>query len=174
MGRATLPSISSVTEVIELITDPDKYITYMKEFRRIHAEAEEALGALATKEALDLAVAKSVEDRVAFEREKADVKRALEAEAVENAHDRANLEAQIEKYRAEVDKEDAALEAKAQEIAKKYAEADQFVKQQEALWSIKFQELAQSTANLQVREDALAVAKAKIEPVAKALGVVLE
>ncbi len=174
MGRATLPDIGSVEEILDLILKPAKYIAYLTEFKRVRDEAVNALGALAKKEALDAAKAKAEEDKAAFEQEKVDARDELRAEAAENAHDLENLEAQIEKYRAEVDKEDAALEAKAQEIAKKYAEADRFVKEQEASWGIKFQELATSTASLQAREDALAAAKAKIEPVAKALGVSLE
>lgn len=174
MGRATLPDIQSVTEVIALITDPEKYINYMKEFRRTHQEAVDALGALAQKEALEAALAALVADKAAFEKEKEDTRKVIAAEVAENAFDSANLETQINRYREEVEKEDAELAALTQEINKKYAEADQFVKEQEAVWGIKFQELVASTANLQAREDALVVAKAKIAPVAKALGVILE
>lgn len=174
MGRPTLPDISSVEEVLDLITNPEKYITYMKEFRRIHQETVDMLGQYAAKDTLDAAVATLARDRSALEDEKAEAKRTFKAEAAETAHDLAHLEAQIEKYRVEVENEDTKLEEKERGVAQRYAELDQFEKAQRAILHEAQAEQDAHYAILLQREEILNAAKAKIEPVAKALGIVLE
>ena len=174
MGRPTLPDISSVSEVIDLITNPDKYVTYMQEFRRIHQETVYALGDLATKEKLDAAVAKLAADKTAFEQEKADASDGVAAEVKDLAKSRNLLDEDIKTFCKAAKKEDDELEVKARSIDQRYAEADKFVKEQEVLWLAKHAENEQEKKNWEYKQSVLDAALAKITPVAKALGVSLE
>ena len=53
MGKMVLPSISKIEDVLDLLTNPAKYIQYMQEFKTVYDEAHNALGDLHTKEAAD-------------------------------------------------------------------------------------------------------------------------
>jgi hypothetical protein len=61
MGRAALPSIAKLEDVLDLIIDPAKYIKYMTEFKSIYADAKSALGDLDTKEKADFYLAQSLD-----------------------------------------------------------------------------------------------------------------
>lgn len=50
MGRLGLPSVTKMEDVLDLITDPDKYKRYITEFMSIYKETQLALGNLQTKE----------------------------------------------------------------------------------------------------------------------------
>ena len=50
MARPGLPSITKMEEVLDLITNPEKYKKYIVEFMTLHAELKNMLGDLATKE----------------------------------------------------------------------------------------------------------------------------
>ena len=50
MGRPLLPSITKIEEVLDLVTDPAKYLKYMTEFKIAHDQVLHALENLDTKE----------------------------------------------------------------------------------------------------------------------------
>jgi hypothetical protein len=61
MGRQSLPSISKLEDVLDLLTDPDKYIKYLKEFRDVYTETHNIIGVLDTKEKVDRALSAALE-----------------------------------------------------------------------------------------------------------------
>lgn len=53
MGRAVLPSISKIDDVLDLMLDPQKYAKYLSEFKSIYEETQLKLADLKTKEEAD-------------------------------------------------------------------------------------------------------------------------
>lgn len=49
MKAIYLSPITKIEEVLDLITDPEKYVQYLKDLKDAHAEVEAALGTLKTK-----------------------------------------------------------------------------------------------------------------------------
>lgn len=77
MGRISLPDISKVEEVLELITNQDKYVKYMNEIVVAHKAAKEALGDLQTKEQADVYLAQAADRHASAVRHETDAKAAL-------------------------------------------------------------------------------------------------
>lgn len=78
MGRQVLPSISKIEEVLDLVTNPDKYIQYMKEFRDVYNETMNVLGILDTKEKADRHYADAVDILAVANMDKQSAARELE------------------------------------------------------------------------------------------------
>lgn len=174
MGRAALPEINSVVEVLELITNPEKYITYLKEFRRIHKDAQDALGLVDTKDKMDVLVASTHEAVRTLAEQKA--KFAEESKYRIDAFHKRDEEfcdsvAKFHIMREEFEKYVAREKA---EVGKMYAEADATEKKRAAAYDRLFKAVEDKNAELTAKQEQLDAIKAKIAPVAAALGVSLE
>lgn len=85
MGKMSLPSISKIEDVLDLLTDPEKYIQYMTEFKQAYDEAHNALGDLKIKGQADMYLASAVDkyeesQKKALELEKRTITALAEAE----------------------------------------------------------------------------------------------
>ena len=66
MGHRALPSISKIEEVLDILTNPDKYLQYMKDFKAAYDEAKQSLGDLQTKEEADAYLSTAHDQHVAM------------------------------------------------------------------------------------------------------------
>lgn len=113
MGKQVLPSISKLEDVLDLLTDPDKYIKYLKEFRDVHDLTMQTLGILDTKEKAEeyLAAAKVKEQ---------------EAKIFAT-----NEKAKLSKHALELDQEAAVLKQSKAEFAERVRAFEQSAQQTE-------------------------------------------
>lgn len=174
MGRAALPEINSVVEVLELITNPEKYVTYLKEFRRVHQEAVSALGNVETKEKADALYVKVQADAKAL----AENQDAFTEAKKDHAYSLERAEDHLSQVAVDLDTKarnfDMYSEREHASILKKYAEADATAKEHAEHYAQLLAEIEFERMQLAEQKQHLDAVKAKIEPVAKALGVSLE
>lgn len=121
MGRNALPPILKLEEVLDLITNSEKYIKYIKEFQALYQEAKLALGDLDTKEKADMYLSQAMDENTRVKKEKTKAQELL-AEAYAR-QDAINKEIDLAYVQLKLAKDD--VERKTQELAadkKSYAE----------------------------------------------------
>ena len=173
MGRAGLPSISKIEDVLDLLTDPEKYIRYLTEFKSVHDEVKASLGDLDTKAKAD-AYFERASDALA--------KSAVYVKSVKADAEKIASDVQAEKDRALVRAQEAAasiagehdrLSARAREIDSKYATCDAFVKGVAQEYDeLKLKLAATDALRVRLEADSAVVSnmKAKLEIALTALG----
>lgn len=174
MGQRALPSIDGILSALEVVTNPDKYATYMKDLAAAYEQAKDAQGDADTKGKLDAfsviidskQAALDKNTKVAQEALRAE-KEALNAKREQHAQD---VEAFLHQQDNAAQKHDEALRG----IAQRYAEQDAYVKQCEVGFAQRNADYEQKNAVLVEREARLEVMLKKVAPVAAALGVTLE
>jgi len=77
MGRISLPSISKLEDVLDLLLNPEKYKQYLLEFKNAHDAATLALANLETKAQADTYLSQSITAHQHAEKARADAHKVL-------------------------------------------------------------------------------------------------
>ena len=112
MGRPVLPSIAKLEDVLDLLTNPDKYVKYLNELRQIHAETANILQLLDTKQKADvfLSEAQDVKTETLLFKQK------VEAEIAQTRKELQLDLAQCDKEKAQVYQEGLRIENKSRDL----------------------------------------------------------
>lgn len=111
MGRMPLPSIDRWEDVVEILTNKDKYMTYLTEFQQAHSVAQTALGDLNTKERADEYLLVAQEKVQAAVKLSEDIRKQSESTLQCLAEAEAKSSADIAERTAKIAEHEAALQA---------------------------------------------------------------
>ncbi len=163
MGRISLPSISKIEEVLDVLLDPAKYQKYLVEFKAAYDEAANALGNLKTKEQADKYLSDAIDAK-----QEADVRDkktqahfAIVQKALADEHESIKQEhAEIAKLKSELGGRHHTLQVQADEIATKVASFEAYKKDTAASFDKTAKDLDVKQASIKKQSDELA---AKLE-----------
>ena len=170
MGRPILPSISKLEDVLDLITDPEKYRKYLIEFKVSYDSVKNAVGDLDTKEKAD----KYLYDAQAQAKEAAQI-----LKSADEHYDAVIKDAQIEAGNIKATAKDylKSAEVKLQSLdttQKLLSDFEKVLNERELVLNVKQSELdAQATNQANVRKaldaelNAMQTRKAKLEDALK-------
>jgi len=163
MGRQSLPSISKLEDVLDLLTDPDKYIKYLKEFRDIYNETLNVLSILDTKEKADKYMSDASDKMKAVVLAEQKSKDKLATLYNDYTQADADLRSALREFDKKVEEDKSSFARREAEILKKYAECQAYVYTKTKELDTKYIEVSLLEKKLEADTKVASILKAKFE-----------
>lgn len=174
MGRQILPSISKLEDVLDLLTDPEKYTKYLSEFKQVYDETLNILGVLDTKQKADSYLSDASAKFKAADLHAHEVEYKINAETLKLAAQYADLEEEAQSLALRITEHDEYHSRRESELIKKYAECQKYRDETFHELTEKQTHIDAMKAKLEIEVKAASALREKYEAVAQAIGLKVE